>query len=340
MAVPEGYYDKLKPHLGPDKKAAILIHPDPDSLASAWALVHLFKKNKSAADVVIHESIKRLENRSMVKLLRIPTVQYKEGMFSGYNCLCLVDGQANQFPEVSVPRWDFVIDHHPISPGFEYGYADIRPDMGATSTMMTGYLERAKIRIGAGMATALCYGIITDTDHFQRHVTKADALAFSKLFPKVNYRVLRLIEQAEIPYKQLQYLDFALHRLEVVSRRAVIHVGAPDSPDIAVILADFFVRVSGIQFVAISCFSMEKLVIIFRSRSMRRDAGKIANIHFSEYGSAGGHKSAARAEIPLGRLPADVRIYDADSVEKFVLKCLSKPGKPSSPKEEGKAAGE
>lgn len=322
-------YELLKPHLGPDHKALILIKPDPDSLASAWALAHLFRKARSSAEIALFEPIKRIENRNMVKLLRIPTVPFKPAELPSYSRLCLVDAQPNQFPELEDRelKWDIVIDHHPVVEGHSYLHSDLRPETGATSTIMAQYLLAAKVPIRERLATALCYGIITDTDHFQRNMTREDALAFSALFPRVNYTALKLIEQTEIAFRHLPYLDLALHRLKVKSRRAVLSLGAVETADIAVILADFFIRVSGIEFVAVAGIEKDKLVIIFRSRNLKRDAGKTAKLRFSDLGAAGGHRSAARAEIPLERLPPEVKLYNPDTVEEFIAKRLRRPGK-------------
>jgi len=327
MAMAEPSYERLKPLLGPDQKGMILIHPDPDSLASAWALTLLFKKNGSLADVVCYESIKRLENRSMASILKIPVLNFKDAKAGEYTRFCLVDAQPSHFPDFDPQRWHVIIDHHPVGPDCPCDYMDIRPEMGATSTLMVDYLVSARVRIHERLATALCYGIMTDTDRFQRNMTRQDARAFSRLFPNVNYGMLRVIEQTEIPYRQLYHFDFALHRLKLQNRRAVIHIGAVESPDIAVILADFFIRVSGIQFVAVSCIFGDKLVIIFRNRNMRKDAGKIASRHFGELGSAGGHRSAARAEVPFDNLPDSVKLYNPDTVEEFIKKRLSSTGK-------------
>ena len=321
-----GNYERLRPMLGPDERALIVIRPDPDSLASASALRVMFLRHRSSAQIALYEPIRRLENQSMVTLLSIPTKPLREIDLNHFTRFCLVDGQTNQFPELALPGFDVVIDHHPLFEG-EAAFCDVRPEIGATSTMMAGYLKDAGIRVGEKLATALCYGIIADTDHFQRNMTRADAEAFSSLFPHINYHLLRVIERTEVPVRQLSYFDLALHRLQVRARRAVVYIGAVESADIAVILADFFIRVSSIQFVAIACVTADKLVIVFRSRSIRKDAGRIASSWFSEWGSAGGHKGAARAEIPLDRLPEEVRLYQPDTVEQFIERRLRRPGK-------------
>ncbi|MEW6442237.1 MAG: DHH family phosphoesterase [bacterium] len=322
-------YDMLKSIIRPDSRGLVLIRPDPDSLASALALCLIFHQNRAAADIALRDPIKRVENRTMVKLLRIPVLTFKEPMLAEYNRICAVDGQPNQFPELQLPTWDIIIDHHPIAPGYTYAFADIRPDMGATSSMMVEYLDAARIRLTERIATALCYGIITDTDHFQRSLSREDAVAFSRLFPNANHQLLRVIDANEIPKRYLAYFELAFMRLNEKNRRAVLHLGAADSADVAVIVADFLIRISGIHMVAVSCLTAEKLVIIFRSGGVRPDVGRIADIHFSDLGSAGGHRSAARAEIPLDRLPHDVKVYSFDSIERFIERRLARPGKPA-----------
>lgn len=322
-------YETLKVLLKPGSRGLILVHPDPDSLASAQALAMLFHKNRASADIALHEPVKRIENRTMVRLLHIPTLPFKDHLIASYDLKCLVDAQPSQFPSVDLPAWDIVIDHHPLVQGFSYAFSDIRPEMGATSSMLVEYLQDAKVRITERLATALCYAIITDTDRFQRSVTKLDAQAFSQVFPLANYQLLTLIDSKEIPRRHLSFFQTALQRLDVKNGRTILHIGAADSADIAVVLADFLIRVSGIRTVAVSCFAADKLIIIFRSQSPRHNAGRAAEIHFADLGSAGGHRSAARAEIPLDRLPAEVKVYSIDSVEKFIEKRLGRPGKPS-----------
>lgn len=321
-------YEMLKSVIKAGSRGLIVIRPDPDSLASALALSMLFQKNRASADIASYEPIKRIENRNMVRLLRIPIVPFKESLLPSCDLLCAVDGQPNQYPELEGQDWGVVIDHHPLIPGYSCAFSDIRPEIGATSSMMVEYLENAGMRMSEKVATALCYGILTDTDNFQRSGTREDALAFSRLLPSANYELLRFIEASEIQRRHLGYFSLALQRFEVKKSRAILHIGAGESADIAVIVADFFARVSGINVVAVSCIANEKLVIIFRSRSKGRNVGRMASKRFSDLGSAGGHRAAARAEIPIGKLPPEVKLYSYDSIERFIEKRLTRPGKP------------
>jgi len=79
-------------------------------------------------------------------------------------------------------------------------------------------------------------------------------------------------------------------------------MGKVNDPDILVIIADFFFKMAEVTWSIVAGVYGQRLIIIFRNAGFRLDAGKIAQKLFSENGSAGGHKTAARAEIPIHEL--------------------------------------
>ena len=95
----------------------------------------------------------------------------------------MVDSQPHHHPAFQGIDWSLVIDHHPILPEHPVTapFVDIRPDYGATSSILTGYLLNLGIRPGKLLATALVYGIKADTLSFERHFIEADVKAFSAL---------------------------------------------------------------------------------------------------------------------------------------------------------------
>jgi len=64
----------------------------------------------------------------------------------------------------------------------------------------------------------------------------------------------------------------------------------------------------------------QKLIIILRNAGFRLDAGKMAQKLFGQLGSAGGHKDAARAEIPLEAIRKAIK--GRSDVGEFVLKSI------------------
>lgn len=99
--------------------------------------------------------------------------------------------------------------------------------------------------------------------------------------------------------------------------KAYIHMGKVNDPDLLVILADFFLKLVESTWCIVSGVYGQKLILIFRHAGFRLDAGKVAQKLFGKWGSAGGHKSAARAEIPVEAIP--VPSQEDPEMKEFVL---------------------
>ena len=120
--------------------------------------------------------IGRSENLALVKVLQLPVVPVSQVVFDEYDLLGLVDTQ----PPVgnhSVPaRYpvDVVLDHHPLrDESLAAPFADVGGDYGATSTMVVEYLRAARLEPSIEVATALFYGIKTDSRDLGRQTTPA-----------------------------------------------------------------------------------------------------------------------------------------------------------------------
>ena len=72
------------------------------------------------------------------------------------------------------------------------------------------------------------------------------------------------------------------------------------NPDNLVVIADFFMKLDEVSWSVVSGIYNKALIIIFRNSGLGSNAGKIAERLFGgRGGSAGGHKEAARVELPL-----------------------------------------
>jgi nanoRNase/pAp phosphatase (c-di-AMP/oligoRNAs hydrolase) len=192
-----------------------------------------------------------------------------------------------------------VIDHHPSKMAPAAGYVDVRPEYGATSSMMIEYLKAARIVPAMKLATALFIGIKVDTGDFERRVLLEDIRAFQYIYRHTNVYLARRIEQEEISRDFLTYFSRALDRHVIRKNKVFVHLDQVDSPDVCVILADFFMRVSAVRWSVVSGVYDGKLVVIFRNDGVSRNAGKTAARIFGAMGPAGGHKGLARAEIDM-----------------------------------------
>ena len=190
---------------------------------------------------------------------------------------------------------------------------------------MTEYLRAAKIKPSAKLATALFYGIKTDTMNFQRKALIEDVNAFQFLFRHVNVHMAQRIDQAEMMLDSLKYYRIALEEMRVRRHRIRVHLGPVRNPDVCVSIADFFMKIHDIAWSIVSGTHQGRLIIIVRNDGIRKDAGKLLGQKFGQLGSAGGHKAMARAEIPLENLEGLVDHKDGKAVSRWIIRML-KPG--------------
>jgi nanoRNase/pAp phosphatase (c-di-AMP/oligoRNAs hydrolase) len=179
---------------------------------------------------------------------------------------------------------------------------DIKPEYGAVSSMLTEYLYNLGIKPGKLLATALLYGIKTDTSSFERAFCEKDIRAFQYLSKYGDQTLLRKIYRSEFHLEWLKYFSQAFYKMRIMNQGLYVYMDEVDSSDILVILADFFLRVQGISWTVIAGQVDNKVVGIFRGDGIKRDMGKMANKLFKNIGNAGGHKSMARAEVPVENL--------------------------------------
>ena len=271
--------------------------PDPDAMASAMALRTLLGRNKLTTPLFSFKPVTRPENRTMVHLLEIDIEPAETAELDQYDKIAMVDVQPPFFGD-KLTRAHIVIDHHPNYEPSDAPFVDVRTKYGATSTIMTEYLITANERISERLATALLYGIRSDTLALSRRVTDDDLQAFVTLYPIANYNMLKQIERPELPAEFARILSRALARIEVVDGLAVLNLGQVARDDIIVQVADFCLQFEGVEWVAVAGKLGSDLVIAVRNYGMSGDnAGEAVQNLFGDIGSAGGHRNMAKAVI-------------------------------------------
>jgi nanoRNase/pAp phosphatase (c-di-AMP/oligoRNAs hydrolase) len=296
----------------------VLINADPDAIASAMAVKRLLWRKVAGVTLSNINVIKRPDNIAMVRLLRIGLIHTDEIDITKYQRFVIVDSQPNHHETFAKFSFDVVIDHHPET-GAKVPFSDIRPEYGATASIMTEYLRAAKIKPSAKLATGLFHAIKTDTRNFERQATAEDIKAFQFLFHHANTHLARKMEQADLRFDFLKYFQIAFEDMRMRRGKVFVHLGAVSSPDISVLIADFFMRLCSVKWSIVSCLYEEKLILIFRNDGLRKNAGKMAKNSFGQLGSAGGHKSMARAEIPLAALETLVDYADKKAVLYWII---------------------
>ena len=300
----------------------VVINADPDALACAVSIKRLLRYRVRSVTIGYPNEIRRLSNVAMVDLLKIPAERLHTLKCRDYSKKVMVDSQPLHLPAFEGIAFDAVIDHHPLTSGWQASYVDIRPDYGAASTILIEYLRAADMRPSVALATALFYAIKVDTNNFEMKASLADAISFRYLFGLANQNLVRKIELSELRPSELNYFRTALTVMKISNRRLYAHVGRVRNPDILVIIADFFNQVNQVSWVFVSGIHAEKLVVIFRCDGYKKNAGSLAQKIYGQSGSAGGHRQSARAEVPLKNLAKADQEFDTKTLMRITKRHL------------------
>ena len=304
-----------------DDSLGIVISADPDAMASALALKRLFWRKIRKVEVLHVNAIDRPDNLALIRLLNIKQRRIRSMRGRKLTKWAMVDSQPSHYPPFKNNPFDIIIDHHPVDPSSKAAFMDIREDYGANATIMCEYLKSMKVVPSARLATALFYGIKTDTGNFVRDSLSNDVNAFKYLYQFANMNTIKKIESSELSRHALNDFRVAIERLVFVGNMAFVNMGNVNNPDTLVVIADFFMKLSETEWSIVAGVYDKKLIVILRNAGLRGNAGKTAKKLFGPWGgSAGGHKSAARGEISLKEL--ETKISSSTDFDKIILEKL------------------
>jgi nanoRNase/pAp phosphatase (c-di-AMP/oligoRNAs hydrolase) len=281
-------------------RVLILLHndPDPDAMAGGLALRNILRRTKATAILGTLQGVTRPENLRMANLLDIQVESVTPASLGEFERIAMVDVQPHYFGEL-LHTVDLVIDHHPPQPGYSAVFKDIRPEYGSTSTILTEHLRAVDVNISERTATALLYAIKSDTLFFNRQANRVDLDAFSFLYPLADATMIRKMEGAEVTLERLEYVmkAFAAGRRE--DQVFCAFMGLTPREDLIAYVADFFLQLEDIKWTLVAGVVNQMLVLSVRNIGYSRNAGEYVRKYFSSLGSAGGHRSMAKAVVPM-----------------------------------------
>ena len=150
------------------------------------------------------------------------------------------------------------------------------------------------------------FGLKTDTDNISTSANAADVAAYGYLFSKSDRNLVQWLEISEIPVAFRDYYIKGLEMIESKNKRLLVFLGNINSSDACVQLADFLCRFIGLRWVAVAGQCNGTLYVILRGGAYGVDVGRIARQKLGVYGSAGGHQSKARGEIPVADIKKEL----------------------------------
>ena len=299
----KGYVDDLLTWISGRGKILIIVHdnPDPDCLASAYALRHLFimAVNRQAT-IAFSGMIGRGENLAMARELEIPVTPLELLNLQEYPVVCMLDTQPgtgnNSMP--AGHRIDIIVDHHPRRPNNDWGkWVDIREEYGVTATIIYEYLISQGISINSNLATALFYAIKSETQDLGREANLPDREAYLRLFPIANKRIVFLITHPKLPVEYFMMMNSALRHTLIYDSLLVSNLHEISFPEVVAEMADFLIRLDGIE--TSFCMGHYAGSMILSIRTSRSDLalGSMIRRIVADLGTGGGHGMTAGGKI-------------------------------------------
>jgi nanoRNase/pAp phosphatase (c-di-AMP/oligoRNAs hydrolase) len=310
-------------YLSDADRILILLHndPDPDAVASGLALRNLLRRTRQTAIIGCMYGVTRPENLRMLKLLDLQVEVLTAEQVKGFDRIALVDVQPHYFPGL-LPQVDLVIDHHPEQAGYSTVFKDIRPHYGSTSTILTEHMRAVDIDISERTATAMLYAIKSDTLFFNRQANRADLDAFSYLYPIADATMIRKMEGSEITAERLDFVIKAWQHGRMVEHVFCAFLGEPSREDFIPYVADFYLQLENVQWSVISGVVNDTFVVSVRNLGYSRNAGDFVRRWFNDIGSAGGHRTMAKAVVPLEAFQQKFGIYEGSRINQRMLELV------------------
>ena len=285
---------------GTTERMAILIHrsPDPDSIASAAALREIAGSRDVEADIIYEGEIGHQENRAFVNLLGIELTPKTDIDMGDYDTVALVDYAKSGEP--STEEVDVLVDHFEPEEAVDAPFTDVRPNVSATSTVLTKYVQELDLTLSQAVATALLYGIRAETLDFKRDTTPADLTAAAYLYPFADHDTLEQVESPSMSPETLDVLAEAIRNRVVSGSHLVSNAGFVRDRDALAQAAQHLLNLEGITTTAVFAIADDTIYLAARSKDIRMNIGKVLDDAFGEMGEAKGHSTDASVEIPLG----------------------------------------
>lgn len=317
--------DSLFKTLKVNKATSILVHtnPDPDALASALGLRHLLRREGYKRVRIFYDGlIGRAENQAMVRVLKIPLHRTSNISSVKNRQFVLVDCQPDSgnvvLPDGASPA--VVIDHHPRNKGASaIPYVDIRPEYGACSTIVGEYILDRKISVPVHIASALVYGISSETRFLGREGSAADKKVYKEFLASASFGLLSQIQFPKISKDFVINLSDALRNIVYYKNFIGVLMDFLPYPDFVAEMADFGLRIKNMTWSMCLGVYQEILYVSLRTSNLNANASQIIKRAIGGKGASGGHNMIAGAQIDLaGEDEAEIRSLEIEILRKML----------------------
>ncbi len=277
--------------------------PDPDALASTLGLRYLLEQKGIRSEIAYESELEKANSLKMLELFGIELRLSSEVETLGKeDWTILVDVQKGNTNVTDLVTDEVAsIDHHEYMGDKGYQFEDIRPEVGACSTIIAEYFVENKIPVPRKIATALVYGIFMDTDNLTRGVASLDIDMFYSLYSQTDIALINDLKGNQITRDDLVDYATAFSTVEVYGELGFLRLdNANDS--LLGTASDIVTTISGVNVVV--SYSIRDSGIKFSTRSIngKIKANDLVRFILDGIGFGGGHDSMAGGFLPADKM--------------------------------------
>ncbi|MGI6393382.1 MAG: DHH family phosphoesterase [bacterium] len=297
------------------KKKRIFIqthnYPDHDSIASAFALQHLFASYGIKSNIIYHGEILRDSLQRMIDSLNIDAKHHGLYDLDERDAIVIVDANKKN-KNVAELKGEIVavIDHHPGVCHSDLAFCDIRSDYGACATIIFSYFADLRLEPSVEVATAIHTAINFDTHQFTRNVSTLDIETVALLYRVSNVALVNSLVRNSIKINDLPKYRHLLKEVKFHHNFAYCHFSEGCDKNLLGILSDYLLTIDEVSFAVLSARYLDEIIFSVRSELPELPAHTIIAEVLSETGSGGGHIDMAGGRMPLNSELKIDDIYD------------------------------
>lgn len=292
-------------------------NPDADTIASGYALYEYFRGRGNTPKLIYSGrfAISKPNLTEFVRELSIP-LEFVENITTD-GLLLTVDcqygaGNVKKFPAANAA----IIDHHQQEIR-DVALCEIRAYLGSCSTVVWQLLEQEGFDFNAypGVATALYYGLFTDTNNFAEINHPLDKDMRDSLHFDSN--LIRKLKNSNLTLNDIEIAGVALLRYSHnLSDNFAIFKAHPCDPNILGFISDIALQVNSINTCVVYNETNDGIKFSVRSCVREVMASEMAAFLAEGVGSGGGHIEKAGGFISAAKWNAK---HPGINVEAFLL---------------------
>jgi nanoRNase/pAp phosphatase (c-di-AMP/oligoRNAs hydrolase) len=260
--------------------------PDPDGLATAYALKCILSTVSINSDIIATKKISLSQNRAFVKYINIPLIFNEKLTPHKYDAYIIPDFQNNIVEGISgqIPCAAHIDHHHAAIEKAESDFSLIDPKAGSVSTiislMLKDYSNNFNSKELTSICTALMFGIQTDTDKFV-HATETDLNAIHFLSEHSDREIINKLNGIPMSHKTMKYYNKAMENQYTYKDWHIYGIGYVDAGhrDSIAIISDLLLNRPDTQTAIVYAIVEDKhalfLDVSIRSKSKKLDINSL-----------------------------------------------------------------